>query len=400
MKRIDPAAIAPALEILARGVGDLDPIKARLKAQHVETPSWACGGPSARVAAQEGAPRNAFEEMEDAGLVHTFTGIAPAVAVHVPWEKAGDFTALAAYAKEHGVRIGAIAATLAHDVGGSPASLIHEDAGVRRKALEHLLECIDIAKKVNAQRVILLSANGSSLPGTGDFRSRKRWLLDGLKAVYDAVPVSMRVLLGCNPFGLASGLGNAPDWGMSYALSLQLGERAQVAIDAGVNIEHIVAFLLDEGRLGGLRLCTATGATNAKCPRDWFLIYNEVVAAEGEPCAKTDVTSMIGPGAMAKSRIEGMIQSVIACQTAYAKALLVDRNVLRELQAADDTVAVEELLQDAYQTDVRPLLAQVRIEMGLDPDPLPAVRASGCLETIRLGRSCTCEAGLSSGYPG
>jgi L-rhamnose isomerase/sugar isomerase len=412
MKRTDPNSIQPALDALSATVGDLEPIKARIKAHHIETPSWAYGNSGTRfkVFPQDGAPRNAFEKMEDAGIVHKFTGVAPSVAVHIPWDKVDDFGALSAYAKEQGVRIGAINPNLFQDNEYKLGSLTHEDEGVRAKALDHLYECIEIGKTVQSDILSLWFADGTNYPGQGDFRRRKRWMLEGLRQAYTAMPKSMRMLVEYKFFEPAFYHTDIADWGMSYAFCKHLGEQAQVLIDLGhhplgTNIEHIVAFLIDEGKLGGFHFNNkkyadddvSVGSIN---PYELFLIYNELVAAEDDPKVQTNVAYMIDQSHNLKSKIEEMIQSVVNCQAAYARALLVDRAALRELQRDGDIVAAEELLQDAYQTDVRPLLAQVRIEMGLDPDPLLAFRAGGYLDKIRRERSANAEAGLSSGYPG
>jgi L-rhamnose isomerase/sugar isomerase len=412
MKRTDPKAIQAALDALSATVGDLEPIKARIKAHHIETPSWAYGNSGTRfkVFPQDGAPRNAFEKMEDAGIVHKFTGVAPSVAVHIPWDKVDDFGALSAYAGEQGVRIGAINPNLFQDNEYKLGSLTHEDEGVRAKALDHLYECIEIGKIVQSDILSLWFADGTNYPGQGDFRRRKRWMLEGLRQAYADMPKSMRMLVEYKFFEPAFYHTDIADWGMSYAFCKHLGEQAQVLIDLGhhplgTNIEHIVAFLIDEGKLGGFHFNNkkyadddvSVGSIN---PYELFLIYHELVAAEDDPKVQTNVAYMIDQSHNLKSKIEEMIQSVVNCQAAYARALLVDRAALRELQRDGDIVAAEELLQDAYQTDVRPLLAQLRIEMGLDPDPLLAFRADGYLDKIRRERSANAEAGLSSGYPG
>ncbi|NUM55173.1 MAG: L-rhamnose isomerase [Candidatus Hydrogenedentes bacterium] len=401
-----------ALSALEELFGDLGPIKERIKRHHIETPSWAYGNSGTRfkVFPQEGVPRNPFEKMEDAAIVHKFTGVAPSVAIHIPWDKVDDFTALNAYAKQLGVRIGAINPNLFQDDDYKLGSLTHEDARVRRKALEHLIECIEIAKASDSDILSLWFADGTNYPGQGDFRRRKRWMQEGLQACYDAMPPNMRMLVEYKFFEPAFYHTDIADWGMSYAFCKRLGDRAQVLIDLGhhalgTNIEHIVAFLIDEGKLGGFHFNNkkyadddvSVGSIN---PYELFLIYNELVAAEDDPAARMNVAYMIDQSHNLKSKIEEMIQSVVNCQAAYARASLVDRRALREAQENGDIVAAEETLQAAYQTDVRPLLGQVRAEMGIDPSPLAAFRASGYLEKVRKARAANTGSSFASGYPG
>lgn len=401
-----------ALAALEDRFGDLTPIKERIKRHHIETPSWAYGNSGTRfkVFPQEGAPRTPFEKMEDAAVVHQFTGAAPTVAIHIPWDKVDDFAALNAYAKQLGVRIGAVNPNLFQDDDYKLGSLTHESARVRKKALDHLLECIGIATAVNSGILSLWFADGTNYPGQGDFRRRKAWMQEGLQACYGAMPTGMRMLVEYKFFEPAFYHTDIADWGMSYAFCKRLGDRAQVLIDLGhhalgTNIEHIVAFLIDEGKLGGFHFNNkkyadddvSVGSIN---PYELFLIYNELVAAENDPNVHMNVAYMIDQSHNLKPKIEEMIQSVVNCQGAYARALLVDRAALRQAQQDGDIVAAEETLQAAYQTDVRPLLALLRTEMGTGPDPLTAFRASGYLDKIRKGRAVSASAPLSSGYPG
>lgn len=401
MHRTDTNTLPQALAALEDRVGPLGPIKARIAAHAIETPSWAYANSGTRfkVFPQEGVPRTPFEKMEDAACVHRFTGAAPSVAVHIPWDKVDDYGALNQYAAELGVRIGAINPNLFQENDYKLGSLTHEDAGIRRKALDHLLECIAIGEIVGSNLLSLWFADGTNYPGQGDFRRRKRYMREGLEAAYAAMPPTMRMLVEYKFFEPAFYHTDVADWGMAYTFCTQLGSQAQVLIDLGhhplgTNIEHIVAFLLDEGRMGGFHFNNkkyadddvTVGSIN---PYELFLIYNELVAAEDDPAIEADVAYMIDQSHNVKPKIEAMIQSIMNCQAQYARALLVDRNALREAQEAGDIVAAEETLQDAYQTDVRPLLAQVRIEQGLDPDPVRAFRASGYMDKVRRERAGT-----------
>lgn len=399
MKRTDALKIPAALAALEDKVGDLNPIKERIKNHHIETPSWAYANSGTRfkVFPQPGVPRNPFEKLEDAAAVHRFTGVAPSVAIHIPWDKVDDYGKLNAYAHELGVRIGAVNPNLFQENDYKLGSLTHENPAVRKKALAHLLECIEIGKQVGSTIQSLWFADGTNYPGQGDFRRRKHYMEEGLQAAYAAMPANMRMLLEYKLFEPGFYHTDIADWGMSAHFCRRLGDRAQVLIDLGhhalgTNIEHIVAFLIDEGRMGGFHFNNkkyadddlSVGSIN---PYELFLIYNELVAAEDDPQTQTDVAYMIDQSHNLKPKIEEMIQSVVNCQAAYARATLVDRPALAAAQRDGDIVEAEELLQDAYQTDVRPLLAQTRIEMGLDPDPVAAFRASGYLGQISQVRA-------------
>ncbi len=399
MKITDADKIEPALEVMQDRFGNLNHVKERIKTHHIETPSWAYADSGTRfnVFGQPGVPRNPFEKMEDAAAVHRFTGVTPSVAVHIPWDKVDDYDALSAYAADLGVRIGAINPNLFQDDGYKLGSLTHEDESVRKKAVDHLIECIEIGKAVGSNIQSLWLADGTNYPGQGDFRRRKHWMQESLATAYEAMTGGMRMLLEYKFFEPGFYHTDIADWGMSCAFCSHLGDRAQVLIDLGhhalgVNIEHIVAFLIDEGRMGGFHFNNkkyadddlTVGSIN---PYELFLIYNELVAAEDDPEVETDVAYMIDQSHNIKPKIEAMIQSIINCQTAFARALLVDREALRAAQRAGDVIAAEETLQDAYQADVRPLLAQVRIEMGLDPDPIHAYRESGYQEKINKARA-------------
>ncbi|HOE66139.1 MAG TPA: L-rhamnose isomerase [Candidatus Hydrogenedentes bacterium] len=398
MTRTDPKTLTSALAALEQRVGPLDRIKQRIKSHHIETPSWAYGdsGTRFKVFRQPGVPRTPFEKMEDAAAVHTLTGVAPSVAIHIPWDKVDDFGKLSEYANQLGVRIGAINPNLFQDDEYKLGSLTNESAAVRRKALDHLIECIEIGKTVKSDIQSLWFADGTNYPGQGDFRRRKRYLIEGLLAAYAAMPETMRMLIEYKFFEPAFYHTDIGDWGMSYVLCQRLGQRAQVLVDLGhhplgSNIEHIVAFLIDEGKMGGFHFNNkkyadddlTVGSIN---PFELFLIYNELVAAEDDPALRPNIAYMIDQSHNEKPKIEAMIQSVMNCQTAYARALLVDRAALTQAQQNGDIIGAEEVLQEAYQTDVRPLLAQVRLDMGIDPDPILAFRASGYLEKVQKER--------------
>ncbi len=397
-----------ATELAERGV-DVEKIKQALKAQRIETPSWAYSdsGTRFKVFRQPGAARTTYEKLADAAQVHRFTGVAPSVALHIPWDKVEDYTALRAYAQSLGLTLGAINPNLFQDDDYKLGSLCHPDAAVRRKAMAHIKECIGIAQVLGSNIISLWLADGTSSPGQDDFRARKHRLEETLAEVYAAMPAPMRLLIEYKFFEPAFYHTDLGDWGMAFLMAQKLGERAQVLVDLGhhplgTNIEQIVALLIDEGRLGGFHFNNkkyadddlTTGSIN---PYELFLIFNELVAGAMDPAVKMDVAYMIDESINIKPKIESMIQSVVNIQEAYARALLVERDKLAEAQAKGDVVTAEEILLRAYRTDVRPLLAMVREEMGLAPDPLAAYRASGYYAKICAEREA--GRGASSGFP-
>jgi len=387
------------MEELETRFGDLGPVKERVKAHEIETPSWGYSDSGTRFATftQPGAARTLLEKIDDAAVVHKFTGAAPSVALHLAWDHVDDYGELAAYAKEQGVRVGAINPDLFSEQDYKLGSLTNESESIRKKTLDHLLWSIEVAQAAGSTVVSLWFGDGTNFPGQGDFRRRKKWMQEGLRTVYEAMPDDMRMLLEYKLFEPAFYHTDMADWGMAYVFCLHLGDRAFVLMDLGhhalgTNIEHIVAFLIAEGRLGGFHLNAkkyadddlTVGSIN---PYELFLIYNEIAAAEEDPNARADIGFMLDQSHNLKPKIEAMIQSIMACQAAYARALLVDRKALAAAQHEGDIIRAENLLLDAYQADVRPLLAQIRIESGLDPDPLAAFRASGYMKKVRKART-------------
>jgi len=395
--------------LTAKGI-DVEAVKRALKAQRVETPSWgyADSGTRFKVFRQAGAARTPFEKIADAATVHRFTGIAPSVALHIPWDKVEDYEELRAYAESLGVSLGAINPNLFQEDAYKLGSLCHPNAAVRRQALEHILECIEIAQTVGSTIISLWLADGTNYPGQDSFRGRKHRLEEALHEAYAAMPAPMRLLIEYKFFEPAFYHTDLSDWGTALLMAQKLGDRAQVLVDLGhhplgTNIEQIVAYLIDEGKLGGFHFNNkkyadddlVVGSIN---PYELFLIFNELVAGEMDPAVKMDVAYMIDESLNLKPKVEGMIQSVLNVQLAYAQALIVDRPALAAAQAEGDIVRAEEVLLDAYRTDVRPLLAVVREEMGLHPDPLAAYRTSGYYEKICAERPLA--GGGGSGFQG
>ena len=395
-------------------VPQVERVLERIGALRVETPSWGYGnsGTRFRVFAQPGAARTIWEKLADAGMVHRLTGVCPTVAIHIPWDRVDDWDALGQAAADHGVAIGAINPNLFQEDDYRLGSLCHPDPAVRRRAVGHVLECIEIARALGSGIVSLWLADGTNYPGQDDLRARRRRLLDALREIYAGLEPGMRLLVEYKFFEPGFYHTDLADWGTAYSVCLELGDQAQVLVDTGhhaqgTNVEHIVAQLLDRARLGGFHFNARkyadddfiVGSVN---PYELFLIFSELVAAEDDPdtavrdCARR-VAYMIDQSHNVEPKLEAMVQSVVNVEAAHAKALLVDRARLRQAQMAGDVLEANRVLVEAYETDVRPLLAESRRRRGLDQDPVAALRRSGYVERVARERGASAA---TSGYPG
>jgi L-rhamnose isomerase / sugar isomerase len=397
------AALAGIEETLTAQGRSLEDVKARLRSQRIETPSWgyANSGTRFKVFPQKGVPRTVAEKLADAAVVHRLTGVAPSVALHVPWDRVDDWGQVRRQAEELGVGIGAINPNLFQDEDYKLGSLAHPDAAVRNKAVAHVQECIAIARQTGSQLISLWLADGTNYPGQDSLRGRRARLLDSLQRSYAALDPGMRLLVEYKFYEPAFYSTDIADWGMAITLCRRLGPQAQVLVDLGhhaqgVNIEQIVATLIAEERLGGFHFNgrkygdddLMVGTTN---PLELFLIFNELAAAEedADPAIAgqaRQVAYMIDQSHNIEQKIPAMLLSVMNCQAAYARALLVDRDALAAAQRAQDVVGAHSILMAAYETDVRPLLAQVREESGGAADPLHAYKDSGYQATIERER--------------
>jgi L-rhamnose isomerase/sugar isomerase len=358
----------------------------------IETPSWGYGDSGTRfgVFPQAGRPRDLLEKLDDAAEVHRLTGTAGAVALHFPWDAVDDYAELRAQIEARGLRVGAVNPNLFQDPDYKLGALTHPDARVRSKAVEHMLECLEIASALGASAQSLWLADGTNYPGQDDLRERRHRLLDCLQRVYAALPAEQELLIEYKLFEPAFYATDLADWGSALLMALKLGERAKVLVDLGhhaqgVNIEQIVAFLADERRLGGFHFNNRkyadddliVGSVN---PFELFLVFVELTAAGALPRLTIDQSHNVEP------KVEAMVLSVVNLQEAYAKALLVDRAALRTAQQAGDVLGGHELLLDAYRTDVRPQCAQARAALGAAEDPVTALRGSGYAARVAAER--------------
>jgi L-rhamnose isomerase / sugar isomerase len=376
---------------------DLNTVKTALREHRIETPSWAFGNTGTRfkVFPQPGVPRTPQEKVDDAAQVHAFTGVAPSVAVHIPWDRVDDYAALAAYAADAGIRIGTVNANVFQDDDYRLGSVCNPDPAVRRKALSHLLECVDIMDATGSADLKLWFADGTNYPGQDDIRARQERLAEALQAVYARLGPSQRMLLEYKLFEPSFYSTDVPDWGTSLLHCTALGPKAQVVVDTGhhapgTNIEFIVAMLLRAGKLGGFDFNSRFYADDdlmvgSADPFQLFRILREVITADAlRPQA--GIAFMLDQCHNIEPKIPAQIRSVMNVQEAAAKALLVDAGALATAQQAGDVLGANAALMDAYNTDARPLLAELREEMGLDPDPVGAYYRSGYQEKIIADR--------------
>jgi L-rhamnose isomerase/sugar isomerase len=365
-----------------------DAMFSRLDALEIETPSWGYGNSGTRfhVYPWPGAARTVWERIDDAALVHELTGCCPSVALHIPWDTVDDWSALGDYARGRGIRIGAINPNLFGDDSFRLGSLANPDPAIRRRALEHCIECVEIARQLGSTIVSLWLADGTNYPGQDDLRGRHARPLAGLEELYAALSPDQQLLVEYKFFEPAFYSTDLPDWGTAALVCRRLGPQAQVLVDTGhhpqgTNIEQIVALLVAEGLLGGFHFNNRKYADDdliagSVDPFELFRIMHEIALAEVE----ASTAFMIDQSHNVEGKIDAMLQSVMNIQTAYAKALLIDEAVLSTAQAEGDVLGAHRTLTDAFETDVRPVVTRWRANKGLDPDPVRAFRDGGYAE--------------------
>ena len=368
-----------------------------LKTQTIELPSWAFGnsGTRFRVFTTAGVPRDPYEKIDDVAQVNAFTGITPRVSLHIPWDKTDDYGALRRHAEDRGIRIGTINSNVFQDDDYKLGSLTNPDERVRAKAIAHHLECIDIMRATSAPALKIWLPDGTNYPGQDSIRERQDRLADSLSQIYAALDDDQLLVLEYKFFEPAFYHTDVPDWGTSLVHCLSLGERAKVVLDTGhhapgTNIEFIVAQLVRLGRLGAFDFNSRFYADDdlivgAADPYQLFRIMNEIVAA-GALAPDSGVNFMLDQCHNLEEKIPGEIRSATNVQEATAKALLVDREALKAAQLAGDVLAANDIFIDAFNTDVRPMLAELRESQGLAPDPMRAFLDSGYLERVRSER--------------
>ena len=381
-----------------------DTALARLGELQIETPSWGYGNSGTRFHSYPwaGAARNVWERLDDAALVHRLTGCSPTVALHIPWDQPDDWDNLGAYAGVAGITIGAINPNLFQDNDYRLGSLCHPDPAIRARAVQHCIECIQIATRLGSTILSLWLADGTNYAGQDSLRARHGRLRDGLAAVYEALPDGMRMLVEYKFFEPAFYSTDLPDWGTAAMICRDLGPKAQVLVDTGhhaqgTNIEQIVAVLLDSGALGGFHFNDRKYADDDLIvgsidPFALFRIMFEITSARNVPTTAETAAAiafMIDQSHNIEGKIDAMIQSVMNIQTAYAKALLVDEVRLAAAQLEGDVLGAHRILMEAYECDVRPLLARHRATLGCEADPVAIFRSEGHSDRLAVERDCT-----------
>jgi L-rhamnose isomerase/sugar isomerase len=377
---------------------------ALLEEQAIELPSWAFGNSGTRfkVFGQAGVPRDPFEKISDAAQVHKHTGLAPSVALHIPWDKVDSYADLKKHAEDNGVQLGTINSNTFQDDVYMLGSVTHADPKVRQKAIDHHLECIDIMNQTGSQDLKIWLADGTNYPGQDDIRARQDRLADSLSKIYERIGENQRLVLEYKFFEPAFYHTDVPDWGTSYAHTVALGERAFVCLDTGhhapgTNIEFIVAQLLRLGKLGSFDFNSRFYADDdlivgAADPFQLFRILHEVIRGGGYG-RNSGVAFMLDQCHNIEKKIPGQIRSVLNVQEMTARALLVDTDALTRAQQAGDVLAANGILMDAFYTDVRPDLAAWRESRGLPADPMAAYAASGYQQKIEAERVGGTQAG-------
>ncbi len=383
-------------------------ITGRLESLAIEVPSWAYGNSGTRfkVFGSAGTPRTVEEKIADAATVHRFTGLAPSVALHIPWDLVDDFAQLRAYAEDQGVTLGTINSNTFQDDDYKLGSLTNADPAVRRKAIQHNLDCIEVMNATGSRDLKIWLADGSNYPGQADIRARQDWLAEGLAEIYAQIGADQRLVLEYKFFEPAFYHTDVPDWGTSFVHCLALGERAVVCLDTGhhapgTNIEFIVAQLARLGKLGSFDFNSRFYADDdlivgAADPFQLFRIMVEVIRG-GSYDGDVPAALMLDQCHNIEKKIPGQIRSVLNVQEMVARALLLDnpdcREALAVAQQAGDVLAANQIYMDAFYTDVRRDLAGFREERGLPADPMAAYLADGYQETIEADRIGGAQAG-------
>ncbi len=379
-----------------------DKVFAALETFRIELPSWGFANTGTRFGKfiQAAAATTTEEKFSDAGQVHLLTGVCPTVALHVLWDcprGVGSTDEIKQCATRYGVSAGSINPNLFQDQEYKFGSFGNPDEAVRRRAMQHALDSIAIAQRLNSRDISFWFADGSNYPGTANIRQRKQWFVEGLREAHGSLSADQRMLVEYKPFEPAFYHTDIADWGMALLLSRAAGPQAKVLVDTGhhyaaQNIEQIVAWLLSENMLGGFHFNDRRYADDDLTigsidPYQVFRIFHEIQFFEHETGPHADIAYMVDQSHNLKGKIEAMIQTVTIAQQLFAKAALVDAKKLATAQKKCDLIAAESLLQDAFATDVRPAIQEWRNSKGLPKDPMPAFRESGYLERITKERA-------------
>lgn len=396
-------------EALSRRGVDIEAVKAKVGSYGVAIPSWGVGTGGTRFARfpGDGEPRDIFDKMDDCGVIHQLTGATPSVSLHIPWDKA-DPALLNEKATETGLAFDAMNSNTFQDQPGQAhsykfGSLSHTEAATRRQAVEHNLECIEIGRAIGSKALTVWVGDGSNFPGQTNFTRQFERYLDAMRSVYAALPDDWRIFTEHKMYEPAFYSTVVQDWGTNYLIATELGPKAFCLVDLGhhapnVNIEMIVARLIQFGKLGGFHFNDSKYGdddldTASIDPYRLFLVFNELVDAENASPAGFDPAHMLDQSHNVTDPIESLMSSAMEVQRAYAQALLVDREALEAHQEENDALMATTTLKKAFRTDVEPILAMARLDKGAAVDPIAAYRLSGYRGKVAQERPSVSGAG-------
>ena len=375
----------------------------------IELPSWGFSNTGTRFGkfSQPSAATSIEEKFADAAEVNALTGVSPTMALHVLWDLpngTADVPKIQELEQKTGIRSGSINPNLFQDQEYKFGSICNPSAEIRAKALAHLITSVEIGRSLNTRDVSLWVSDGSNYPGTQSIRRRIEWMEEILGRTHDALGPDQRMLVEYKPFEPAFYHTDIADWGMALELSRRAGPKARVLVDTGhhlqgTNIEQIVAWLLHLNALGGFHFNDRKYADDDLTlgsidPYQVFRIFHEILSTAPE--SRSDVAFMIDQSHNLKGKVEAIVQTVCAAQELYAKAALVDRIKLAELQDAARLVEAEECFRDAFWQDVRPLVREWREARKLPVNPLVALAKDGYVEKITQERAVRNAASVSS----
>jgi L-rhamnose isomerase/sugar isomerase len=397
-------------EQLARRGIDIEAMTDRAMAFRVAVPSWGVGTGGTRFARfpSPGEPRNVFEKIEACDVVFKLVRSTPGISLHIPWDRPDRAVELRTFAESRGLFIDSMNSNTFQDQPDQPlsykfGSLTHPDPAVRRQAIDHNLECLELGVKLGARSHTVWIGDGGNFPGQVHFRKALDRYLDSLRAIYRALPPEWRLFIEHKPYEPAFYSTVLSDWGTSYYCSRELGDRAFSLVDLGhhvpgTNIEQIVARLIQLGKLGGFHFNDSKygdddlDAGSSK-PFELFLVFNELVDAELELAAGFDPAYMLDQSHNVTDPIESLMTSACELVRAYVQAHIVDRDALAGYQAASDPLMALQTLKQAFTTDVSPVLAMARYRSGGAIDPVAVYRASGYRDRVAQARPAAARSG-------
>jgi L-rhamnose isomerase/sugar isomerase len=381
-------------EQLARRGIDIDGVTKKVAAFHVAVPSWGVGTGGTRFARFPGIgePRNILEKLDDCCVIHQLSRATPRVSLHIPWDKPRDAAELKQYAAARGLGFDAMNSNTFQDQRDQKlsykfGSLSHTDAATRRQAIEHNLECIETGKALGSKALTVWIADGSNFPGQSNFTKAFERYLDSVRQIYAAIPSDWKLFIEHKMYEPAFYSTVIQDWGTSYLAATSLGDRAYCLVDLGhhapnVNIEMIVARLIQFGRLGGFHFNDSKYGdddldTGSIDPFRLFLVFNELVDAELRGAPRFEPAHMLDQSHNVTDPIESLMRSADEIRRAYAQALLVDRTALEAAQEQNDVMLASEILKAGFRRDVEPILGKARLDAGGAINPIGAYRATG-----------------------